>query len=87
MFLVRFLVFVLSFAAGLWIIRNSEWLVRTFGHAGWAERLLGAGGSYSVWKLGGIVVMILGFLYAVGTFRLAPEEGVFRPNAQVVPAQ
>lgn len=71
-FVTRFVVFVISFAAGLWFIRNAEFMVRTFGQFDWAERWLGAGGSYSAWKLIGVLAIILGFLYAVGQFSVAP---------------
>jgi len=76
MIIVRFLVFFLSFGAGIWIIRNAQWGVRTFGHADWAEKYFGTGGSYTVWKIVGILVIVLGFLYAVGTFNLSPGQSI-----------
>lgn len=38
-------------------------LVRIFGHNAWAERTFGAGGTYIMWKLGGVIV-IIGALFA-----------------------
>lgn len=74
MVLVRLLVLVVTFIVGLGIIRYAELMVRTFGHTDWAERVFGAGGSYTAWKLGGILVIICGFLYAVGTFEISPGQ-------------
>ena len=74
MVLARILVLVLSFAAGLGIIRYSEPIVRSFGHIDWAEKFFGAGGSYTVWKLGGVLVIIVGFLYAIGIFNVQPGD-------------
>ncbi len=74
MVLGRFLVFVLTFLAGLGIIRYAEPIVRAFGHMDWAERTFGAGGTYTVWKIAGVLVIIVGFLYAIGQFDLTPGE-------------
>lgn len=73
MVLARLVVFALSLVVGFWMIRNSLTLVGWFGQFSWAERYLGAGGSYSAWKLFGILVIILGFLYAVGQLDLTPD--------------
>lgn len=35
-------------------------IVRIFGHLGWAEQRLGPGGTYTVWKIIGIVLIMLG---------------------------
>lgn len=72
--LVRLLVLVLTFAGGLAIIRHAEPIVRNFGTMDWAEKHLGPGGTYSAWKLIGILVIIFGFLYAIGQFDLAPRD-------------
>ncbi|MCA9388868.1 hypothetical protein KC644_03875 [Candidatus Berkelbacteria bacterium] len=73
MVFARLVGFVLSLGAGFALIRYAEVLVRTFGHADWAEKYLGSGGSYTVWKIAGILVIIFGFLYGIGRFDLAPE--------------
>ncbi|MBI4032282.1 hypothetical protein HY374_01090 [Candidatus Berkelbacteria bacterium] len=81
--LVRILILVLTFAGGLAIIRYAEPIVRTFGTMDWAEKHLGQGGTYSAWKLIGVLIMIFGFLYAIGQFDLSPENAgplVGQPN-------
>lgn len=73
MVLARIVTFVLTFAVGILIIRHAEWIVRNFGYMSWAEKYMGNGGTYSAWKLFGVLIMIWGFLYAVGTFEIAPS--------------
>jgi hypothetical protein len=80
MVFTRALVFILTFIGGIGIIRYAEPIVRSVGHMEWAERTFGAGGSYTVWKLAGVFVIIVGFLYAVGKFNLSPNQ-----TFQVVP--
>jgi hypothetical protein len=74
MVLKHIVIFILSSAAGLGMIRYAEPIVRSVGHLDWAERTFGAGGSYTVWKIAGVLVIIFGFLYAIGRFGLAPGE-------------
>ena len=35
-----------------------------------AEKYLGMGGTYNMWKIIAIAIMIFGFLYLIGTFEL-----------------
>ena len=76
MVLARIVVFVLAFAAGLGMIRYSRWIVLNFGYMDWAEKYLGSGGTYSAWKLFGVLIIIWGFLYGIGTFNLAPDQSL-----------
>ena len=36
-------------------------IVRIFGHIGWAEQHMGPGGSYTLWRIIGIVTIIAGY--------------------------
>ncbi|MBI2589954.1 hypothetical protein HYW32_02960 [Candidatus Berkelbacteria bacterium] len=65
---------MLTFGVGLGLIRSAEWCVRNFGTMDWAEKHLGPGGSYSAWKLFGVITIILGFLYAIGQFNVTPQD-------------
>jgi hypothetical protein len=47
-------------------MRYNEWLVRTVGKAEYAERILGSGGTYTMWKILGVIVIILGVIYLLG---------------------
>jgi hypothetical protein len=33
-------------------------IVRIFGHMGWAEERLGSGGSYTAWRLIGLIMIV-----------------------------
>ncbi len=76
MVFARIVVFVLTFALGLLVIRRSQWLVQNFGYMDWAEKYMGSGGTYSAWTLIGVLIIIWGFLYAVGTFSISPGDGL-----------
>ncbi|HLC38527.1 MAG TPA: hypothetical protein VJJ80_00120 [Patescibacteria group bacterium] len=67
MIILKILIFVLASIIGLCFLVYAEPLVRTFGKAEWAERRFGTmGGSYLVWKLAGILIIVLGFLFLMG---------------------
>lgn len=74
MVFTRILVLIFSFLGGIGLIRYAEPIVRGVGHMDWAERTFGAGGSYTVWKIAGIFVIIVGFLFAIGKFDLVPGQ-------------
>jgi len=54
---------LLAVVVGIALMKYNEWLVRTVGKAELAERLLGSGGTYTLWKILGIIVIILGVIY------------------------
>jgi len=64
--ITKITVFIIFFPTGLYFIIKSEPMVRLFGKNSWAERVM-PGGSYSMWKLIGLIVIILGFLFLVGS--------------------
>lgn len=43
-------------------------IVRTFGHLDWADRYLGAGGSYTAWKIAGIICILFGIYTVIHPF-------------------
>ncbi len=53
---------------GLAMLKWSEPLVRTFGVSTLAERYLGQGGTYTMWKLVGILFIVVAFLVLTGAF-------------------
>jgi len=63
----RIFLFLILLAAGIYFIVKSEPLVRIFGHNDLAEKYLGQGGSYLFWKLLGIICIILGALFLIGS--------------------
>lgn len=70
----RILIFLGTLIIGLGIIRyNPQWVSWT-GKNQWAENKLGSGGTYTLWKLVAIAIIIFGFLVLIGEFVLAPEK-------------
>ncbi|OGE81578.1 MAG: hypothetical protein A3H72_03105 [Candidatus Doudnabacteria bacterium RIFCSPLOWO2_02_FULL_48_8] len=49
---------------GFLLIRYNYLLVGFFGHVPWAEQHIGGGGTYTLYKIVGVIVIILGMLYA-----------------------
>jgi len=66
---------------GFAVMKYAFPLVNTFGKIPWAENNLGtAGGTYLLYKLAGLVLMILAFLYMFNAldFLLGPLAPVFQ---------
>jgi hypothetical protein len=57
-------------AAGFGMIIYAYPIVRTFGHMDWAEKYLGAAGSYTAWKL-------IGFAFILLSFRVLVNGSIF----------
>lgn len=55
---VRILVLVIGLAVGTGLIKYNFQLTRLFGYNDLAERFLGDGGTYSMWKLLGTVILV-----------------------------
>jgi hypothetical protein len=64
--ILKVIIFIISLAIGLYFLTKSEYIVRVIGHNAWVDGYLGRGGSYLMWKVIGIVLIILGFLYMLG---------------------
>jgi hypothetical protein len=65
MIVTKIIVFVIFSPLGLYLMIKAEPLVRLFGKNSWAERVM-PGGSYTMWKLIGLIVIILGFVFLMG---------------------
>jgi hypothetical protein len=61
--LLRIIVSIGLFGLGLIALTHNFQLTRLFGHNYYAEKYLGTGGTYSMWKLIGVVLMIIGAIY------------------------
>ncbi len=64
-FLVRFLVFALGLTVGLLILKYLERIVYNLGKSEWAERKFGNGGTYILWQLVAVGLMIGSFVFAL----------------------
>lgn len=57
--------------------------VRMVGKMGWAERRLGDGGTYTVWKMIGVIAPIAGIIYFIsGGYHPAPKSPVEETQTQ-----
>ena len=65
--LIRILVFLLCGAIGMGLLVKTEPWVNLVGKSFWAEQHLGSGGTYSMWKLIAVGIIIGGVLYLAGT--------------------
>jgi len=55
----KIIVLIISIIACIFVIRYRLQMVEFFGKASWAERYLGSGGSYTMWILIGIIMVVL----------------------------
>ena len=65
LFVTRFFIFALGLIIGLLLLKYMDKIVYTLGKNEWAEQKLGTGGTYTVWKLIGIGVIVLSFFAAL----------------------
>jgi hypothetical protein len=65
---MRFFYGILWILGGMALMKYSFQIVSMFGKIPWAERVLGGGlgGTYLMWKLVGIIFIIIGFLTMSG---------------------
>jgi hypothetical protein len=58
---MKYLVFLLGLAFGIYVIVKSYAVARLFGQMDYAERYLGPGGTYTAWKLIGLLCIFASF--------------------------
>jgi hypothetical protein len=63
---MKFLIFLLCLGAGLITIIYTKWLVDSIGKSSFFEEKLGSGGTYTFWKILGLLSIIFGFYYLFG---------------------
>ena len=64
----RILIFLSSILVGILILVYTNYIVDLVGHNAWAEKYLGlgaGGGTYNMWKIIGILVIIAGIYFAI----------------------
>ncbi|MDD5749905.1 MAG: hypothetical protein PHO91_03950 [Patescibacteria group bacterium] len=61
----KFIFGLIITAIGFLIVWKSDWLMNNFGRIGFAEKHLGTeGGSRLLYKIIGLVIIFIGFMYA-----------------------
>lgn len=63
----KLLIFFICLGSGIAVINYTKYIVDISGKSQWAEEKF-PGGTYSMWKFIGLLVILFGFLYALGTF-------------------
>lgn len=63
MVFVKILTLICAIFVCLGMIKYREKLVRIFGKASWAERYLGAGGTYNMWIIWGVLVVVIATIW------------------------
>lgn len=74
MVFTRILVFAISALIGYVILKYTRPIVKIVGYNSFAERWFGQGGTYTMWKLIGVFIILAGFFYLTGTFELFPGQ-------------
>ena len=64
--LLKFFIFIFGTAIGILITYYHRWFVRMIGTNSWAEKVFGSGGTYTLWQLIGVLVIILSALFTFG---------------------
>ncbi len=57
---------IVGVAVGILVLVYHRWLVRTVGTNGWAERVFGGGGTYTMYQLLGVIIVVGTILYVTG---------------------
>jgi len=63
MVLIKILIFLVCVGAAILILKYTEPLVRMIGKMNWAENSLGQGGTYTMWKLIAILLIVGSLVY------------------------
>lgn len=63
---LKILIFLLGLGAGTACVKYSFQLTKLFGHNSLAEKYLGDGGTYTMWKLIGLALIIATAWYIAG---------------------
>lgn len=63
---MKYFLTLLAIAGGTMMIIKSSWFVQSFGRSEWGERYLGSGGTYTLYKLVGLAIIIIAVLAVTG---------------------
>lgn len=75
--------FIIMLVIGLAILKYTEPVVRTFGKNSLAEKHLGYGGTYSMWKIIAVIGIIVGFLYLTGVIEFGGWNKLNLENTEI----
>lgn len=64
---MKYVLGIVMIAAGFFMVWKTDWFIRMFGSNSWAEAKLGGGGTWTFYKLGGLLFILLAFLIMSGS--------------------
>ena len=64
----RILVFIIGAPVGFWVVRYKDRIVNMVGKMELAEKYLGDGGTYNMWVVIGMGIILGSFMYMIGIF-------------------
>ena len=60
---MKFFVFLVAVVLAILILKFTEPIARFFGVSDWAEQTFGAGGTYTMYKLLALIIVLIGLFY------------------------
>lgn len=75
--MTRFFLGLIGIGLGLLIILKNRQMVHIFGTVSWAEEKLGGAGTYTLWKLIGLMFIFIFFLFMLGKFSFNGLFGIY----------
>ncbi|OGD62363.1 hypothetical protein A2215_02880 [Candidatus Berkelbacteria bacterium RIFOXYA2_FULL_43_10] len=63
---MKILIFISLIMLGIICVRYSKWITDNTTRFEWPERTFGPGGTYSAWKILGVLIIIFAFYYLIG---------------------
>ncbi len=69
---------ILGVVAGILYIKYSPQITHASGSFGWAEKYLGSGGTYTMHKLIGVLLIVISILSMTGTFQVILRSTIGR---------
>jgi len=63
---MKYFLALLAIIVGSLMVIKTAWFVQTFGRSSWGEKYFGNGGTYTMYKVFGIVVIIVAVFGATG---------------------
>lgn len=63
---MRYVIGILLIAIGIGMVWRTDMIIQVFGSSDWAEQKFGGGGTWTMYKLLGVVLIIVAFLLIFG---------------------
>ncbi len=73
---MKFIVGFIIIAVGFVMIWQTQWFINSLGRIAWAEQKLGGGGTWTFYKIVGVLAIFLAFLIMTGDI-IKPLDWLF----------